>query len=327
MNKHFRGYTLLICAVLLLSACGSTGNTDSVPTASAAATESASATPSPDAPTASSFMDDFGHQVNFNTNPERVLAPYMEDALVTLGVTPVAKYSAGGTVQEHLEPWLADLPTIDLMSGLSPEAALSFEPELIMISSHFLPAENYETISKVAPAYLFNGDAMDWRAQLRKVAELLGKEDVADQKLTEYEAKISEVKEQLSTVTEGKTIAIVWPSDKEFYLVGSDFLSGKLIYGELGLPAHELSNLTPDNFGSISFEKLPELDADELFVITPEGQSEEQVNQMLDGLPLWKSLPAVKNGRVHHVSSGHWINSAYMANLAVMQDLTEALLQ
>lgn len=86
------------------------------------------------------------------------------------------------------------------------------------------------------------------------------------------------------------------------------------------------SNATPDTFGSLSLEKLPELDADELFVITLEGQTEEQVSQMLDSLPLWKSLPAVKNNRVHYVSSGHWINSAYMANLAVLQDVAEVLL-
>ncbi|MDI4649092.1 ABC transporter substrate-binding protein [Cohnella hashimotonis] len=128
---------------------------------------------------------------------------------MTLGVTPVAKYSASGTVQEHLEPWLADLPTIDLMNDLSPQAALGFPPDLIMISSHFLPAEDYDTIAKVAPTYLFNGDPTDWRAQLGKVAELLGKQNVAEQKLAEYDDRVAEAKAQLANATEGKTIAIV----------------------------------------------------------------------------------------------------------------------
>ncbi|WP_171056333.1 ABC transporter substrate-binding protein [Paenibacillus sinopodophylli] len=322
MKKYARKYTLImmIFTVLLLSACGNSNSTNIAPSASPAASESPSATS-----VALSVTDDYDHPLEIES-PERILAPYMEDALVTLGVTPVAKYAAAGTVQEHLEPWLADLPTIELMGGLSPEAALSFEPDLIMISSHFLPIESYETIAKIAPTYLFNGETSDWRAQLRKVAELLGKEDVADQKLTEYEAKISDTKEQLSKSAEGKSIAIVWPAEKELYLVGSDFLSGKLLYGELGLQAHELSKVTPDNFGSISFEKIPELDADELFIITPEGQTKEQVRVLLGSLPLWATLPAVKNNRVHHVSSGHWINSAYMANLAVVEDVTKALL-
>lgn len=102
---------------------------------------------------------------------------------MTLGVNPVAKYAAAGTVQEHLEPWLAELPTIDLMGGLSPEVALSFEPDLIMISSHFLPVESYDAIAKVFPTYLFNREGADWRQQLQKVAELLGKEEIADKKL------------------------------------------------------------------------------------------------------------------------------------------------
>ncbi|MDI4649093.1 hypothetical protein [Cohnella hashimotonis] len=108
--------------------------------------------------------------------------------------------------------------------------------------------------------------------------------------------------------------------------MGSNFLSGKLVYGELGLKPHELANGTPDNFGSLTFEKLPDLDADELFIIIPEGQTEEQVRKLLEDIPLWKTLPAVKNDRVHYVSSGHWINSAYMANLAVLKDVSEALL-
>lgn len=325
MKKHKKKYiTMMLGALFVLSACGTSASTTFAPTTSPADSESTQTSAA--SPVALQVTDDFGHELTVEST-ERILAPYMEDALVTLGVTPVAKYAAAGTVQEHLEPWLGELPTIDLMSGLSPEVALSFEPDLIMISSHFLPVESYDAIAKISPTYLFNGERADWRQQLQKVAELLGKEDVAEQKLSEYESKIAETKEQLSKVAEGKTIAIVWPAEKELYLVGSDFLSGKILYGELGLQAHELSQVTPDNFGSISFEKIPDLDADELFVITPEGQTEEQVREQLDTLPLWASLPAVKNNRVHHVSSGHWINSAYMANLAVVEDVSEALLQ
>ncbi|PRX71582.1 hypothetical protein B0G52_10876 [Cohnella sp. SGD-V74] len=44
-------------------------------------------------------------------------------------------------MQDHLEPWLKDLPKLDLMNGLSPEAVLGHDPDLIIVTPHFLPLE------------------------------------------------------------------------------------------------------------------------------------------------------------------------------------------
>ncbi len=320
--------SLTLCVVLLLTACGSAANPNASPSAQAGAL---SATPSAPAaetstPAERTATDDFGHEIVYSANPGRILAPYMEDALVTLDVAPVAKYAAGGTVQKHLEPWLKDLPVIDLTAGISPEAVLGFDPDLIVISSHFLPVDKYETIAKIAPVYLMDSGAGDWKDRLNVIADLIGKSELAKQKMAEYDAKLAEAKEKLKQAAGDRTIAIIWPAEKEVYLVGSEFLSGQVLYGELGLKPHPLASGTPNDFARLSLEKLPDVDADELFVITPEGQTDEQVRKLLDALPLWSRLPAVQNGRVHQVESGHWVNSAYMANLSVIDDVEKALL-
>ncbi|WP_145409893.1 ABC transporter substrate-binding protein [Paenibacillus xylanexedens] len=309
-KKAFLSLTLVLS--MLLAACVNSSEQQ----------EDNTATPKADI----TIKDDFGHNVTYSAKSSRILAPYMEDALVTLGITPIAKYSAGGTVQQHLEPWLKELPIIDLTSGISPEAVVELDPDLVLISSHFLPVDKYDTIAKAAPTYLIDGGNTDWRAVLNKLATLLDKTDVAEAKMIDYDKEIATARDQLKNVSGDQTVAIVWPSEKEFYLVGSQFLSGKLIYGELGLIPHPLATTTSDNFVALSLEKVAELDADELFIITPEGQTEKQVRELLQGIPLWAELPAVKNKKVYHVESGHWINSAYLSNLSVVDDVKKALL-
>lgn len=93
----------------------------------------------------------------------------------------------------------------------------------------------------------------------------------------------------------------------------------------VGLRPHSLATTVPDNFAQLSLEKLAELDADKLFVITPEGQTDEQVRELLASLPLWNNLSAVKQNRVYQVASGHWINSAYNANLAILKDVLDTV--
>jgi ABC-type Fe3+-citrate transport system substrate-binding protein len=72
----------------------------------------------------------------------------------------------------------------------------------------------------------------DWRQTLRTIASLVGKSELADQKLADYEEKVSVVKEHIASAAEGKTVSIVWPDEKQAMLIGCNFLSGKLLYGK-----------------------------------------------------------------------------------------------
>src|SRR5699024_8962785 len=72
-------------------------------------------------------------EVTIPANPENILAPFHEDTLLTLGVTPVAKWAIDTSVQEHLEDQLADIPTIEWTMPL--EQVLSYEPDLIILEN------------------------------------------------------------------------------------------------------------------------------------------------------------------------------------------------
>lgn len=91
---------LASASILALSACGS--STDD---------ESTDSTDSSDATNEMNIMTDaMGHEVEIPENPERVLGTYLEDYLVTLGVTPVAQWSAPNGTQVYLEDQLEEVP-------------------------------------------------------------------------------------------------------------------------------------------------------------------------------------------------------------------------
>jgi iron complex transport system substrate-binding protein len=68
------------------------------------------------------------------------------------------------------------------LTAASPETAMSFTPDLIIISQRFLPEDQYENLSKVAPVYVLKDAYADWRQTLRTIASLVGKSELADLK-------------------------------------------------------------------------------------------------------------------------------------------------
>src|SRR5699024_9067796 len=58
-------------------------------------------------------LDSAKGEVTIPGNTERIIAPFHEDALLALGVKPVAKWSIGQTVQGYLEGQLKEVPKLE----------------------------------------------------------------------------------------------------------------------------------------------------------------------------------------------------------------------
>src|SRR5690606_32441907 len=113
--------------MLLLAACGSNNDTSAPSSSEPAATQQGSES-SPSAPADSgsggTFTDAMGHEVTVPANPQRVIASYLEDHLVALGVKPAAQWSVANGIQEYLQPGgLEGVPTIAY--DLPPETVAS----------------------------------------------------------------------------------------------------------------------------------------------------------------------------------------------------------
>ncbi|MFS0838972.1 ABC transporter substrate-binding protein [Paenibacillus sp. 1P03SA] len=276
-------------------------------------------------PRQQTVTDGMGHQVDLPAEPKKIIASYLEDPLLALGIKPVAQWSVkGGNVQEYLRPQLEGIPLIP--SNLPPETVLSFNPDLIILRPEDAAQDSlYEQYAKIAPTFVLSKeDADDYKKTLTKMAQLLNKQEEAKKALDAYDRKAKESKESLQKTMGDKKVAVLWLTKKNFYVVNGNVSSGAVLYGDLGLNKPNLLNSLPEskaNWVPVSLEKLAELDADYLFLVNYDkgqaGNLEED---------LWKNIPAVKNGRVYEIaSSSSWLYNGVIAAEKIVDDVMKAL--
>ncbi len=274
------------------------------------------------------LTDAMGHEVTIPANPERVIASYLEDNLVALGITPVAQWTVnnGASIQAYLQEELKDIPTIPY--DLPFEVVTSFAPDLLIMSgAEAVEGSTYEQYSKIAPTYVLEVENnSDWRGKLLKVGEVFDKTEEAEKVLAAYDEKAKETKTFIQESIGEESAAAIWLVNNNFFIVGDNVSSGAVLYEDLGLTmpnvVKEISSTATGNWSSISLEKLAELDADHLFLINSDkGNGAEMLKD-----PVWKDIPAVKNGNIYEFEAETaWLYSGPIANSQIIDDVIESL--
>ena len=219
------------------------------------------------------LTDAMGHEVSIPANPERVIASYLEDNLVALGIIPVAQWSVkdGASIQKYLQDYLKDIPMIP--HDLPFEVVASFTPDLIIMeAAQAVEGSKYEQYAKIAPTFVVEEENnSDWRDKLLKVGEVFDKTDEAKEVLAEYEKKATESKKIIQDSIGTESAAAIWLVNNNFFIVSDNVSSGAVLYGDLGLATpsivKEISSTATGNWSAISLERLAELDADHIFLI------------------------------------------------------------
>ncbi len=329
-NKNKKMIVLLITVMIMsvwLAACGAK-STDQQPSTAGENTAAESETQT-EAPTERTMTDAMGHEVQIPANPERIIASYLEDHLVTLGVKPVAQWSVTKGVQQYLQKDLEGIPPI--ASDLPFEAVVSFSPDLIIIGTEdMVEGEKYEQYNKIAPTFVLGEEVYkNWRKTLLKIGEILNKSDEAQQVLDNYDLKVNEVKEKINTVTGGtKSAAAIWLVNGKFFMVSDNVSSGEVMYNELGLAkpevVKEISATATGNWSAISLEKLATMDVDYLFFVNSDvGTGAEALKD-----PVWQNIPAVKNGNLFEFTrESSWLYSGVQANTQIMEDIQNSIVK
>lgn len=318
MNIKYKSYlsTIIIFTILSLILAGC-GNTDS--------------------PSESNQEDDQQKEVTINSEMgevtipsevNKVLAPFHEDALLALGVTPVAKWAIGESVQNHLEADLADIPKIEWTLPL--EQVLSYEPDLIILEKNLDSYEGtYEDYKKIATTYVMDEETTsDWRKQIEVFGKLLGKEDQANKALADYEEKVASAGKQLKEAIGDETVAAMWVIGGKFFLFEKDRHSAQVLYSELGLKAPKLVEELGEGatqWQAVSLEKLSELDADHVFLLAAEG---EEGIETLNNSEVWKSTTAVQKGHVYLLHEpDSWTNKGLVASEKTIDTVLNTLVK
>ncbi|SDD26546.1 iron complex transport system substrate-binding protein [Paenibacillus sp. UNCCL117] len=322
-TTSFTVLTLLLSLTLLLGACGTNSGAtqESQPPAGQQAAEPAAAE--------RVLKDGLGHEVKVPAKPQRIIASYLEDHLVALGVKPVAQWSVKqSNVQFYLQDALKDVPLIP--SDLPFEVVTSFQPDLLLIdSAETVAGDKYAQYAKIAPTYTVGMDKNnDWRQELLEIGKVLNKSAEAKQALDTYEAKVKEAKEKLQKAIGTKSAVAVWHSKKNFYVVNEKMSSGDVLYKDLGftVPAvvKEITSTSNNNWNAISLEKLAEMDVDYIFLVNSNGKDASEELQR----PLWKNIPAVKNGQIYEFGlEKSWLYTGTIANTQMIDDVLKSVIK
>lgn len=324
-TKHSMAFIVLLSFTLLLSACSGTSS----PTATDGASQGNNNTSAEPASQERVLKDALGHEVKVPAQPQRVLASYLEDHLVALGVKPVAQWSVGkNSVQAYLQKELKDVPAI--ASDLPFEAVLNFKPDLIIMdSASMVEGDKYDQYSKIAPTYVVGSNMNnDWRQELLTVGEVLNKSSEAKQALSNYDKKAAESKAKLSQTVGQKTAAALWVTDKNVYVVNQNLSSGDVLYKDLGFKipqvVQEISKTAKANWSNLSLEKLAELNADYIFIVNSKNVSKDEIIKD----PVWAGIPAVKEGHVYDFGKdSSWLYTGTIANSQMIDDVLKNVMK
>ncbi|MFD0671275.1 ABC transporter substrate-binding protein [Cohnella sp. GCM10027633] len=302
---------LFVCTMifaLLLSACGS-NNENAAPSESApAASETASATPSASAsaPAESAtkvWKDVKGRDVEVPTDPQRIVYVGSNPGdLLAIGVKPV-----GAT----LSVIASQIAYPELIEGIedvgypySAEKVLALKPDLIIFDDW--DEAGLDALTKIAPTVVSGlDDATPTKERVTSMADMLGRKDAAVAWFSAYEAKVADTKGKLGLTGDETAVALLILG-KDLYIMGDNGLNMTL-YSQLGIKPSEgvQKELLDKNerFIGVSNELLPNFVGTDIFLLTDETEETAATQATLLGTSLWKTLPAVKNDRVHIINS------------------------
>ncbi|AIQ47046.1 hypothetical protein R70723_15020 [Paenibacillus sp. FSL R7-0273] len=325
-----KSYLSLLCStillVLVLAACGSSannsaGNAEASATATPAQTAEPAAAATAQASAAGdsrSFTDAKGRQTDIPVHPQRIVYIGSDPGdLLALGIKPIgASLSVIGT-QVAYPDLLKGIEDVGYPPSL--EKIVALDPDLILFNDW--DESGIESAAAIAPTVVI-GEGGTYE-RLKMIATVLGMESVADLKIAEYEAKAADVKDQLKLDPgSGDTATIYLQLGKTLYVMGHQGISVSL-YDMLGFkPASKVQEMIDkdERFAEISAEVLAEYAGDEVFVLGDEtAETSAAVQELMEG-PIWKTIPAVKNGHVY-VTDSKWNFDDLITRTRLLEEL------
>lgn len=230
------------------------------------------------------------------------------DTVVALGSTPVGVEAAtwGGDKDEYF-PWVRDaiekkgdaLPkTITVYPEIDVEAVLALKPDLILAPQSGVTADDYATLSAIAPTVAYPTEAWrtTWDDQIRIIGKALGKSTQAAGLITDITGELADAAAEHPEFA-GLDFAYVYaaePGQLALYQGGDprvDLITGLGLTPDTTVSAVPL---TPGSFSStVGLERADLLkDTDVLFTWFNDEANQKQI----EAQPLFAKIPAVERG-------------------------------
>ena len=199
----------------------------------------------------------------------------------------------------------AEILGYSMQDTMDVEAVMNLNPDLIVIST--VQEKMYDALSEIAPTVMIQLEALNWKDDVRALAKVFNKEDVANEWIANYENKAKEAGDKIKAeYAEDTTYLSFLASGGQFFIFdGAGF--GDVLYNDMGLakPAG-MPEQTDISLPVVTYEGLAAIQSDYIFVIA----TDEDLAQ-LEANSIWNNLPAVKNGNVVVLESSPYFNQGY----------------
>ena len=199
----------------------------------------------------------------------------------------------------------AEILGYSMQDTMDVEAVMNLNSDLIVIST--VQEKMYDALSEIAPTVMIQLEALNWKDDVRALAKVFNKEDVANEWIANYENKAKEAGDKIKAeYGEDTTYLSFLASGGQFFIFdGAGF--GDVLYNDMGLakPAG-MPEQTDISLPVVTYEGLAAIQSDYIFVIA----TDEDLAQ-LEANSIWNNLPAVKNGNVVILESSPYFNQGY----------------
>lgn len=315
------GVLLAVLLVALTAACGSgepSSASDDAPRTTSSPEENAGANAEVDAGAGTDtrvFHADNG-DITIPTKPQRVVATgYAVPVLIEADapLVGISSWQRGLPMMTAADrQTYRDLTKIagETADTTNYEAIASADPDLIVIGvpAPVLGDIDMDRLAEIAPVVAIGPSLpKDWRTLSRRQADAAGRSDYFQAAKTSYEQKAAKLRKKYAGVLDGMQFghlgaygeAAKGTFQREFSgSWGTNIAEdvGVNYYGEVA----EKRGGSSDVSEYPSMEQIPAsfLEADAItYTLENDGSTSEGVQKVLDS-PLWKNLPAVKNGKV-----------------------------
>ena len=189
-------------------------------------------------------MTDVRGEVEIPADPQRIV-----DLSGNSDILSILGYSVVGTANSdaydytkfptYLEDTLqgAEILGYSMQDTMDIEAVMNLAPDLIIIST--VQEKMYDQLSEIAPTVMIQLEALNWKEDIRTLAQVFGREDAADQWISAYEEKAKEAGEAVRAAYGEDTsyLSFLASGGQFFVFTGAGF--GSVLYEDMELAKPE----------------------------------------------------------------------------------------
>ena len=242
-----------------------------------------------------------------------------------MGVQPIG-VSLGRQLPNYLTEKIDSIELVGTSEQPNLEKIYQLNPDLI-VGLELYGESIYPELSQIAPTAVGKWSGYpDWREYFNFVARVLGKENEAKTVWNNYDRRIEELKTALGSSLQDIEVSFAYACCGVISIDTENSFSGSIMK-EIVIRRPKSHAAVADGLVILSEERIPDIDADILFLSVYNDEESAKILANLQQKPLWNQLKAVQNQQVYFVNHDIWRGGNPIAANLVIDDLYKYLVE